>query len=474
VARPRSLKPAYCHHKASGRAFVTIDGRRVYLGRFGTPESRDEYDRVIGEWIARGRRPEPRPSASAAGAFTVTSLIAAFWRHAERYYVAPVLNPDGAPDTNPDGSPKVRPTGELDNFRWALGPLRRLYGKTAAAEFGPLKLKAVRAEMLKPREVIGPQTGHNTVRRGWCRTHVNRQIKRIRQVFAWGVSEELVPATTYQALLTVRAVPKGRTDARESAPVRPVSDDRVAATLPRLSPVVQAMVKCQRLTGARPGEVCAMRTRDIEKRDGVWVYRPRQHKTAQHDIVREIYIGPKAQAVLAPYLRDDPDAHVFSPLEAECRRREQQRKDRDSEPTASQVRRDEKAAKRAHLRKRAPKGHYTVRSYRRAIARACEVAFTMPADCRWTRDDLPVDGDTPEQLTGKAKVRAEKAIARARWHEANVWHPHQLRHAAATRVREGYGLEAAAAVLGHAEVTTTQIYAERDARLAHRVAQEVG
>ena len=410
MPRPRSLKPTYCHHKASGRAFVTLDGRRVYLGKFDAPESRDQYDRAIGEWIARGRRPEPRATGSNSPALAVTSLIAAFWRHAETYYVAPVLNPDGTPAANPDGTPKVRPTGELDNFRWALGPLRRLYGKTPAAEFGPLKLKAVRAEMLKPREAIDAQTGHKTIRPGWCRTHVNRQIKRIRQVFGWGVSEELIPATTYQALLTVRAIPKGRTDARESAPVRPVPDDVVAATLPHLSPIVRAMVELQRLTGARPGEVCAMRTRDIEKRDGVWVYRPRQHKTAQHDIARTICIGPKAQAVIAPYLRDDPDAHVFSPADAERWRRERQRRDRKSKLTPSQTRRGEKAAAFANRRGRAPKGHYSVHTYRRAIARACEAAFGMPSDCRWTRDDLPADRDTPGAVGGQGEVAGRKGI----------------------------------------------------------------
>jgi integrase len=472
VARPRSLKPAYCQHKASGRAFVTLDGSRIYLGLHGSPESQDRYDQVIGEWIARGRRPAPPLPGSTAtthSAFTVTSLIAAFWRHAETYYVSPVLNDDGTPAINSDGEPEVRPTGELENFRLALGPLRRFYGKTPATEFGPLKLKAVRVEMLKPREIIGP-TGHKTIRPGWCRTHVNRQVKRIRQVFAWGVSEELVPASTYQALLTVRAIPKGRTTARESAPVRPVPQDRLAATLPHLPTVVQAMVQFQQLTGARPGEVCSMRTRDIERQDTVWVYRPSQHKTSQHDITREIYIGPKAQAVLVPYLRDDTSPHIFSPVDSERLRRERQRKDK--QPTPSQIRRAEKAA--GHRRKRPPKDRYSVHAYRRAIARACEAAFGMPEEYRWTKADLPASGDTAEQLAAKARLRADKASSRAKWNTANVWHPHQLRHATATRVRKEYGLEETAALLGHSEITTTQIYAERDSQLAAKVAMEVG
>ena len=54
------------------------------------------------------------------------------------------------------------------------------------------------------------------------------------------------------------------------------------------------------------------------------------------------------------------------------------------------------------------------------------------------------------------------------------WHPHQLRHTAATAIRARYGVEAARAVLGHARVATTELYAERDRQMAIRVAGEMG
>ena len=65
MSRPKSLKPSYCLHCASGRPYVTIDGGRVYLGVHGTQESRDKYDRVIGEWIARGRQSKPKETIMA-------------------------------------------------------------------------------------------------------------------------------------------------------------------------------------------------------------------------------------------------------------------------------------------------------------------------------------------------------------------------------------------------------------------------
>ncbi len=43
-----------------------------------------------------------------------------------------------------------------------------------------------------------------------------------------------------------------------------------------------------------------------------------------------------------------------------------------------------------------------------------------------------------------------------------AWHPHQLRHAAATEIRRRFGLEASRVILGHGDVRATQIYAEED------------
>ena len=47
--------PSYRHHRPSGQAVVTLGGRDVYLGKFASPESRAEYDRLVAEWLASGR-----------------------------------------------------------------------------------------------------------------------------------------------------------------------------------------------------------------------------------------------------------------------------------------------------------------------------------------------------------------------------------------------------------------------------------
>ena len=55
-----------------------------------------------------------------------------------------------------------------------------------------------------------------------------------------------------------------------------------------------------------------------------------------------------------------------------------------------------------------------------------------------------------------------------------AWLPRQLRHTRATLIRQSYGLEAAKAVLGHADTKITEIYAERDLELAMQIMREIG
>ncbi len=41
--------PAFRHHKARALAVVTLNGKNIYLGSYGTSASKAEYDRVISE-----------------------------------------------------------------------------------------------------------------------------------------------------------------------------------------------------------------------------------------------------------------------------------------------------------------------------------------------------------------------------------------------------------------------------------------
>jgi integrase len=175
----------------------------------------------------------------------------------------------------------------------------------------------------------------------------------------------------------------------------------------------------------------------------VWTYRPSAHKTAHHGKSREVYIGPKGQAQLQPYLKAKPAAFLFDPREAEAERSEKRREERQTPLTPSQKARDKRTDARTGKGER-----YTVASYRRAIARACDKAF--PA---------------PEGLEGK-KLAA--------WQKEHRWHPHQLRHNAATALRKSHGIEAAQVQLGHESADMTSEYAEQDKAKAQLAMREVG
>lgn len=82
--------------------------------------------------------------------------------------------------------------------------------------------------------------------------------------------------------------------------------------------------------------------------------------------------------------------------------------------------------------------------------------------------DDKIFGGYSSQSYGRAIMRACEAAG------VQHWHPHQIRHSFATRVRESHGLDAAQAVLGHATARVTEIYAERVGGLAKRVTDELG
>ncbi len=76
--------PSYRHHKPSNQAVVTLNGRDIYLGRYGSPESRAEFDRLLAEWLSNGRR---LPAPVVGSDLTVNELLLAYLRRADAYYV---------------------------------------------------------------------------------------------------------------------------------------------------------------------------------------------------------------------------------------------------------------------------------------------------------------------------------------------------------------------------------------------------
>lgn len=256
----------------------------------------------------------------------------------------------------------------------------------------------------------------------------------------------------------------GRTPARESEPVQPVDDAVVEATLPHLNRHVRGLVEFQRLTGCRPGEACLIRRRDLDTGGSVWLYRPSHHKLAYRGKPRIIAIGPKTQEVVREFFTTDLDAYLFSPLRAVEDHLAKRASNRVTPLFPSHIKRN--IEKRVKCPRRSPEQHYTTQSYGRAIARACDHAFPPPEHL------LQREGETLAQWKSRLGEKGRRELAE--WRSEQRWHPNQLRHTFATRVRKQHGLEAAQVLLGHSRADVTQIYAERNESLAVAVAAKIG
>jgi integrase len=334
--------PKLCHHKATGRAVVTLNGREFYCGDFGDPAARRKYDRLIAEWIANGRAPLCSESD-----LSLIEVLASFKQHAKEYYA------------DRDGSL----SREGQNYFTLLVRLGRMYGDLPAIEFGPLRLKAFRQSLVDD---------------GLARTHVNHQVNRVRHILKWASENELLPASIFESLRCVAGLRFKKPQARETEPIRPVPDAVVNATLPFLAPQHRAMVELQRLTGMRSGEVARMRTCDINTKGDVWTYTPEHHKTLHRGHTRIVYLGPQAQEVLRPWLRTGLSEYLFQPREVEAWRLGQPHANRKTPLSYG----NRPGTKRGRRRRREPGDFYSSDAYGRAIRAACEVAFGMPNELR--------------------------------------------------------------------------------------------
>lgn len=377
----RLRKPKYRRHTTRDRAFVEFQGRRIYLdGPYKSPESlaayRDFLRRhdLLNEEVGRTPR-------------HVVGIVNRFL--------------DWAENTYPVGT-----RSEYMNCKVALNKhLVELDGQTLVADYTPVRLKALQHHL-----AVGKKS----------RTYINAVCARVRRMFKWAVSEALCSPSIYHALATVPGLRKGRSAAVEHPKRQPVAWDDVAPVLAELSPTVAAMVLTQWLTGCRPQSVCLARAGQFDQSTDPWTWKLR-HKTEHIDSDLVAFIGPKCQAVLAPFVAGrKPDDFLFQPLHL--------------------------SGKRA----RGFRAFYDSVSYLRAVRRAIERVNRAIAE---HNEGLPEDKRQPL---------------------IPHWTPHALRHSRATLVRAEHGLEAAQAALGHRAITATQIYAKRQTDLARRVASEMG
>lgn len=384
--------PKYCHHKATGQAFVNVPlgkgtYQKVYLGKHGTPESRARYDRVIAQWLNRNRAPK----LAGPEEITVEALAAEYLStEARQTYQA------RDPETG-----KVAPTEMIHRVTSALRPVVELFGQEPAAEFGPRAFQAVR---------------RCYVEKGYTRKYCNSLANCVRAFLGWAVGQELIPGAKAYAIKLIKNWRPEQTTAPDNADVEPADTRHVRAVQKIVSSTIRDMIEVQLLSGARPGEVCRLTPAKIDRAGPIWFGRfGKEHKTGKKGFERTLWFGPRCQKVLRRYLRGrQPEAFLFSPRETELARL---------------------AALGQEPRTRAG-SRYWVSSYSRAIRLACD------------RLGIP------------------------------RFHPHQLRHTAATELCDQFGKAVAQTILGHATSAMTDRYDSKRSgkklRDANRAIKKVG
>ena len=108
-----------------GTAFVRINGKRIYLGKFGSPEAAQNYARCVAEW-ATTNVDVPGKATPAVGSITVDSLMIAFLDHVQKNAL-----------------------GHYYDYRSAARVVLKLYSGTLVNAFTPKCLVAVQYQLTK-------------------------------------------------------------------------------------------------------------------------------------------------------------------------------------------------------------------------------------------------------------------------------------------------------------------------------------
>ena len=304
----------------------------------------------------------------------------------------------------------------LENIRHALCYLRP-FDALPIDQFGPGCVLRLRDDLI--RQDLGRST-------------INAAIGTIRKFAKWAVSRELAPTSVMLGLQAVESLGPGQGGRETPGQRSPVSAEVIEATLPFLPEMVAALVKVLWLTGARVGEIRGLTTAQIDRSGPVWKAILKKHKTVRFGKDRIIMFGPAAQEVIIPWLRlSEPDEPIFSP------------------------RRIEQGKQKAHGKS------YASGSLAQTISRATRRAFPHPTISKIKRSRT------------KKLTAAQKAELKA-WNDAHVWTLAQLRHTRATELREQYGIDVAATVLGHARINMTTHYSSSARKHAESAISQVG
>ncbi|MDD3587048.1 MAG: tyrosine-type recombinase/integrase [Thermoguttaceae bacterium] len=357
--------PKLCLKKSNQTGFVNVDGRQIYMGKWGS-EADAKYRAFIAEW-ASCNVPACR-SQTSSQKITLAELFSAY-----------VLHPQNAEHLN---------EADMLRAKLVIRTILSIYPTTFVDDFGPLQLEAVRDYFFREGYTRGNKRGK------YSRGYLNKLVNAIRSIFAWGVSRLLVKRDTYETLKYLKPLLEGHCSAPETTKRDNAEDKDIIPVLPYLLPMYRTMIELLCITAMRPSELCRMRACDIDRSrdDGIWLYTPSTHKTKAKGKQRIVALGVHSQKLLVPILASKTCGieYLFTPEQARREQWERQRAKRKSMITPSQLKRD---AKRIRTRFLNLNDHVQVASLSRAVSRGIKLA---------QKDGLQITAWTPYCIRHKA------------------------------------------------------------------------
>ncbi len=329
----KNYSPKLCHIPKKNLWYVTLNGKRTFLGVCSKAEAEEKYNIEVGRWMSQGRKPLSPPATDAS--YLIEDLVADYAEYLGKRHAGSDIP---------------------DEIKQSMRALLQHCAKLPVADFTQHELVLVRNQL---------------VAADLCRGSVNGRINRIRAMFKWAAKQEIIQFALHDNLRTVDRLKLNEYGVRESDPIRAIERDAVDAILPHVSRQVAAMIEMQWETGMRPCEVVQMRTCDLDRIDGNLCYHVIKHKTRHYGRERHIPILPRVERILQPFLLRAEDSYLFDPRDADRERRLDGAKRRKTKVQPSQKARKERARRNP---RRKLNEMYSVSAYRQAIARGCKKA----------------------------------------------------------------------------------------------------
>lgn len=305
---------------------------------------------------------------------------------------------------------QVRQRYSDNEYKGVYLALERLATRIGGRDASAIEVPQIRSLIeIMCHEQFSYGSGEHAKKRHYSRTYVNKTLARIKRFVRWSHMMGYVTAEQWSRISVLDGIKQSEKLARETIKKRDVPLEFVKQTLPHLTPTVAAMVRVQYLCGMRPQDVYNIRWIDIDTSGDVWIYVPFEHKNTHRGLELMKAIPKPAQTLLEAFRPEDDRSFIFSPKRAMA---------------VFWGTSDADRLKRFGYQ-------YVGSAYYHAVRDACD----------------------------KAKI--------------DRWSPNQLRHTMATHLRSKYGQEAAQYYLGHANISTTDIYAHRAAESLQRVAKEM-